>query len=495
MDDTSDAVRRAGDRLGIELTAEQIETHAAATADALNKAVDADAERRSATWEYFRGDDEYNAVLYQVADRSESGPAERSGEPNPSEGTGGSVDLDGDSVVVKDNMAVAGVPMTCGSDSVAFVPPYDATVVERLAGAGASLVGTTNMDEFALTTTGETCAHGRTLNPAVADRVPGGSSSGSGAAVAAGIADIGLGSDTGGSIRIPASYCGVVGLKPTHRTVPRFGFGDLAPSLDHIGPLAGSVSDAFRAYDAISGSDRRDLSSWTTRPTADTRTAVGDSVEDLTVGVVEEGMAGADADVRSCVENAVSALEPDGVDATSVSLPRFDDMAAAVVVVVANTEFAGLVTNCGMVRGSGTGYAEPWREAVATLDDTELGAGAVGSLVTYEALHEATEGGAYVDAQRVRTEFARRVDRALADVDALALPTTRSPAPKFGEVTDTEDVMTTIANTCPFNATGNPALSVPCGRVDGAPVGLQLVADRFDEPVLAALGRAVERGE
>jgi len=166
---------------------------------------------------------------------------------------------------------------------------------------------------------------------------------------------------------------------------------------------------------------------------------------------------------------------------------------AAVVVTVANCEFAKLIANRGVVGGSGTGYADSWREAVASMDMTELGDGAVESLITYEALFEATDGAAYVDAQTARIQFAQVVDRALSNVDALVLPTTRTTAPPFGEITTVEDVMSTIGNTSPFNATGNPALSIPCGHSDGHPVGLQIVADRFDEQILAALGGTVER--
>jgi aspartyl-tRNA(Asn)/glutamyl-tRNA(Gln) amidotransferase subunit A len=476
MTNMTELIKQASQRLGLKLTNDQCDAYAAALPEITDSTFDIELDEQPAPRGHGRGDDEYNAVLYEVEDRSEMGK------------------LDDLSAVVKDNMAVAGVPMTCGSNAVSFVPPSDSTVVERLQQAGAKLIGTTNMDEFALTTTGETCAHGRTLNPNAAGRVPGGSSSGSAAAVAAGIADIGLGSDTGGSIRIPASYCGIVGLKPTHRTVPRFGFGDLAPSLDHVGPLTETVQNAFRVYDVLSGPARHDLSSLTTRPATNTSAAIGDPVDDMTVGIIQEAMTSSDSEVRRCVDKAVTALESTGMSTRRVSLPSFDDMAAAVVT-VANSEFAALVANRGVARGSGTGYANSWRAAIADLEVSELGDGVVDSLVTYEALFEATDGEAYVNAQNARIQFARTVDRALDNVDALALPTTRTTALPFGEVTTTEDVMATIGNTSPFNATGHPALSVPCGYANERPVGLQFVTERFGEPTLAALGSAVDRLE
>jgi len=422
------------------------------------------------------GTDEYNAFAYEF----ETG-----------DGTGALDDL---TLAVKDNTAVSGVPMTCGSDAVAFTPTYDSTVVRRLKEGGATVVGTTNMDEFALTTTGETCAHGPVENPVVEGRVPGGSSSGSAAAVAAGLVDAALGSDTGGSVRIPAAWCGVVGLKPTHRSVSRFGFADLAPSLDHVGPLAPSVETACRVFDEIDGPDVHDPSTHVSRPPSNVRTAVGQPVDDLSVAVVEEAMSQTEPAVRSCVRETIETLESAGVSVATVSLPAFPEMSHAALT-VANTEFAALFASGGQVRGTGTGHAEPWREAVASIDRSDLGEDVRSSLVVYESLYRATDGANYVAAQNERRRFVQSVFEFLADTDALVMPTTTMAPPEFGEVTDTADVLATIANTAPFNLTGHPALSVPCGAVDGAPVGLQLVADWHEEPVLARLGSAVEAAD
>jgi Asp-tRNA(Asn)/Glu-tRNA(Gln) amidotransferase A subunit family amidase len=419
------------------------------------------------------GSDAHNAFLYEF---------------ELSEGPGALDDLD---VAVKDLMAIAGVPMTCGSNTVEFTPQYDSTAVRRLLEAGAHLVGTTNMDEFALNTTGETCAHGPTENPVVSDHVPGGSSSGSGAAVAAGFIDAALGSDTGGSIRIPASYCGVVGLKPTHRSVPRFGIADLAPSLDHIGPIATSVETVFRVFDAISGVDVNDPSTHGSRPQRETVASVDDSIDNLTIGVVDEAMAGSEQMVVDAVDERLQALADHGATIERVSLPLWSEL-PAIVVCTASIEFAALLYNNGVVRGTGTGCTNAWRETMGSIDMSKLGDGVVESLVTFRTLDEATEGRIYVAAQNVRRAFTRTVCEALDRIDVLATPTTQTSAPEFGAVTSTEDFIRTIANTCPFDLTGHPSLSVPCPTAAPKPVGCQITAPWYDESTLAEVGGALE---
>lgn len=422
------------------------------------------------------GTDEYNAFLYRCdAAGAASGP------------------LAGLSIAVKDNIAVAGVPMTCGSAAIDFTPEYHAAVVERLLDAGGDIAGTTNMDEFAYFTTSETCAHGSVTNPA-ASGVPGGSSSGSAAAVAAGLVDAALGSDTGGSIRIPASFCGVVGFKPTFRTVPRFGFADLASSLDHVGPLAPDVETAATVLESINGPDRRDPS--TQGMSAPTPTdGLSEPVEAMTVGLVTEAQQGADDDVAAGIERTVDQLEAAGVTVEELSLPGFD-MQGIVNAAVTGTEFTTLVANAGQDYGVGTGYSESWREAVSTMDPELLGENIRARLVIGRALCALDEGAGYVAAQNVRQEFRSVVDAHLGEYDALVLSATPMTAPAFGEVTDDAALLRTIAHTSPFNLTGNPALSVPIhAGADGGsgPVGCQIVTDWFDESTAVALGRALER--
>jgi len=461
-------------RYGVDLDDAAVEEYAA-TLDSMTTALDAldpalpdDPPATDVT----EGDDEYNA-LRQTFSLSD-------------EGTGELADL---ALGVKENIAVAGVPMTCGSRALSFVPGTHATVVRRLARAGGDIRATTNMDEFAFFTTSETCAHGSVDNPAAPGRTPGGSSSGSGAAVAAGILDAALGSDTGGSVRIPASYCGVVGLKPTHAAVSRFGFVDLAPSLDHVGVLADSVATATRVFRTIVGPDTRDPS---TRGTpAGGAVEIRDDVDTLRVGVVEEGMADATDTVSDEVNATTEDLADAGVDVDRVSLPTLGDTPQALLT-TAGIEFARLVADDGQVYGTGTGYSDELRGAIAELPVDELGENVTDQLLLNSALLESSPGRYYIGAQRVRERFIDEVAETLAEYDGLVLPTTPTTAPQFGAVTDREDFVRTFSLTGPFNFTGHPALSVPCGEVDGRPVGYQIVTDRHDEATALTLGAAVE---
>lgn len=414
-------------------------------------------------------DDEYNAFRQRFDLPADDGPL---------------ADL---SVATKENVCVAGVPMTCGSEAFAFTPGYSATVVRRLQDAGATLVGTTNMDEFAMFTTGETCRHGEITNPTVPDRVPGGSSGGSGAAVAAGMVDAALGSDTGGSIRIPASFCGVVGLKPTHRAVPRFGFVDLAPSLDHVGPLATDVETAARVLEAIAGPSPEDPSTLGATSATGVAGAVDRDVSGMRVALVEDALAvSADAVAETVRETAADL--PVAVD--TVSLPTLESLIA--LSAITGGEFAALVRNHGQVYGTGTGYSEPYRAALAEMDLSDLGENVRNSLLTSASVLDATDDAAYAAAQGFRREFTRRVMELLSEYDALVTPTTPKTALEFGAVQTRDDLVETLANTGPFDLTGHPALSVPHGEVEGRPVGFQVVTDYHDEATAVALGSAVE---
>ncbi len=473
IDDTD--VQAVTQRLGLELTEDDIAAYAEAARGMATQYDDlpVDTPTATAATDIEDGADEYNAVRHRFDLPETDGP------------------VDGLALGVKDNLAVAGVPMHCGSAAVEFTPDYHATVVDRLHEAGADVTATTNMDEFAYFTTGETCAFDPIENPRNEGVVPGGSSSGSGAAVAAGLLDAALGSDTGGSIRIPASFCGVVGLKPTHRLVPRFGFADLAPSLDCVGPLARDVETAARVHDTIAGPHPRDPSSMGGPAPPAVADGLDTSVDRFSLGIIEPAMAASDEPVAAAVETAVDALGDHGVTAESVSLPQFE-AATLAGLAVAGAEFAALALADGQLVGTGTGHSEQWRSAVrAAVRSPDLGVNVREQILTNSAL--AADGfDHYVAAQNLGTAFTSVVDKVLRSYDALVAPTTPMTAPEFGAITSNEDFARTVTNTVPFNLTGHPALSVPVETADGEPVGLEFVGARRDEATLVALGSAIE---
>jgi aspartyl-tRNA(Asn)/glutamyl-tRNA(Gln) amidotransferase subunit A len=420
------------------------------------------------------GDDDYNAFRYQFEHGGGAGPL---------------ADLD---VAVKENIVVAGAPTTCGSPGFQFEPPHSATVVDRLLNDGATLVGTTNMDEFAFYITGETCAHGRIENPAVDGCVPGGSSSGSGAAVAADLVDAALGTDTGGSVRIPASFCGVVGVKPTHQRVSRFGVVDLSQSLDHVGPLARDAETAARVLETIAGPDADDPSTRSTPEPEDYVNAVGEGVDDLRIGVVGEAMTTSEDAVSDCVSGVVERLADEGATVEETSLAGYETM-GAVVGAIAGLEFAAFVGANGASLATGTGTTEALRDAlVAANDRGEFGENVTNLLVTNGVIADG-DGSAFVAAKGLQRDFTRTVRAALDDYDALVTPTTPMPAPEFGSVQGLDGLLDVVANTAPFNCSGTPAISVPCGTVAEKPVGLQVVTDWNDEATGLTVAGAVER--
>ena len=378
-------------------------------------------------------------------------------------------------MAVKDNVAVDGLAMTCGSAELRFDPGTDAVLVERLLDEGAAIVGKTNQDAFAFGPSGEFSDFDAVTNPVDADRVPGGSSSGSGAAVAAGTVDIALGSDTGGSVRIPAACCGVVGAKPTHGLVPRHGFVGFAPSLDTVGPLARSVEDATAALAAMAGPDRRD-------PTASERrlAPVDDDVAGngtLTVGLPAPFFDRSDDAVADAVRAAV-----DGA-ANVRTAPITLEMGAVeqAYFLVGATEFVWYLDQSGTVRGQGTDYTGAIHNALAAVTDSDLGSHVARRLLPAALLDERTDGRAYLAARREALRFVDRVEEAFRSVDALVMPTIRTLPPRHDRMDTTADMLTLLGNTAPFNLARTPAVSVPVDTVDGLPVSAQVVTPRFED--------------
>jgi len=406
--------------------------------------------------------------------------------------------LAGVPVALKDNMCTRGVPTTCSSRILeGWLPPYDATVVERLAAAGAVVVGKTNLDEFAMGSSTENSAFGVTRNPLDPTRVPGGSSGGSAAAVAAGFAPLALGSDTGGSIRQPAALCGVVGVKPTYGAVSRYGLVAFASSLDQIGPFARTVSDAALLLEAIWGHDPRDSTS-IPEPAAGLTEVLGRGVEGLRIGVIEElsgdGLEGIADDVRSRLGEAVSALDAAGATVETTSVPSTVYGLSAYYVI------APAEASSNLARYDGVRYG--LRVDAPNAGDMNTATRTAGfgdevkrriMLGTY-ALSAGYYDAYYGKSQKVRTLIVQDFARAYEEFDLLLCPTAPTTAFPIGE--KTADPMTMYLNdvcTIPSNLAGHPAMSVPFGvGDDGMPVGVQVLAPAMGERTMFQAAAVLE---
>ncbi|SEV93789.1 Asp-tRNA(Asn)/Glu-tRNA(Gln) amidotransferase subunit GatA [Natrinema salifodinae] len=404
--------------------------------------------------------------------------------------------LAGTTVAVKDNISTAGVRTTCGSAMLEdYVPPYDATVVSRLKEAGATIVGKANMDEFGMGTTNETSHFGSVDNPAAPGRVPGGSSGGSAAAVAAGEADVALGSDTGGSVRCPAAFCGVVGIKPTYGLVSRYGLVAYANSLEQIGPFGETVEDAAQLLDVIAGSDERDA---TTRevPREDDASyvdaATGD-VDGLSIGVPTELLDGADEGVVETFWDAIADLEDRGAEYHEVSLPSVEHAVEAYYVIAMSEASSNLARFDGVRYGHSSDAEGNWNETFAKTREEGFGDEVKRRILlgTY-ALSAGYHDKYYKKAQDARAWVKQDFDEALSEADVLASPTMPVPPFELGEsLDDPLQMYLADANTVPVNLADLPAISVPAGETDGLPVGLQLVGPAFSEARLIRAASAL----
>jgi len=402
--------------------------------------------------------------------------------------------LAGRTVAVKDNISTEGVRTTCGSEMLDdYVPPYDATVVEKLKDAGATIVGKANMDEFGMGSTTETSAFGPVENPAAPGRVPGGSSGGSAAAVAASEADLALGSDTGGSVRNPAAFCGVVGIKPTYGLVSRYGLVAYANSLEQIGPLASTVEEAAELLDVISGPDDRDATTREEAAGSDYASAATGDVDGLTVGVPTELVEGADEGVRERFEAALDDLRAQGATVEEVSLPSVEHAVEAYYVIAMSEASSNLARFDGVRYGQSGGFDGNWNEAFS--DSREAFGEEVKRRIllgTY-ALSAGYHDKYYKQAQDARAWVKQDFDEAFESVDVLASPTMPTPPFEVGEsLDDPLQMYLADANTVPVNLADLPAISVPAGEVEGGPVGVQFVGPAFGETEIIRAGSAVE---
>jgi len=402
--------------------------------------------------------------------------------------------LAGVPVALKDNLCTRGIATTCGSRILeGWLPPYDATVVESLRRAGAVVVGKTNMDEFAMGSSTENSAFGPARNPRCPSKVPGGSSGGSAAAVAAGFAPLALGSDTGGSIRQPAALCGVVGMKPTYGRVSRYGLVAFASSLDQIGPFATSVEDAALLFDVIAGHDPLDSTSLPS-DAEPTRPGVHDGVEGVRVGLCRELVDGCAADVAARVQQAADALADAGAKVDEISVPEFSYGLSAYYLIAPAEASSNLARYDGVRYGLRVDGEDV--EAMNTATRT-AGFGAEVKrrvmLGTY-ALSAGYYDAYYAQAQRVRTLVMRAFDRAYESVDVLIGAT--APTTAFDLGAKVHDPMAMYMNdvcTIPSNLSGHPAISVPYGTGDdGLPVGVQVLAPALAETLLFRVARVVE---
>ena len=402
--------------------------------------------------------------------------------------------LAGVPIAIKDNMCTRGIPTTCASRMLeGWLPPYDATVISRLRSAGAVIVGKTNLDEFAMGSSTENSAFGVTKNPHDPTRVPGGSSGGSAAAVAAGFVPVSLGSDTGGSIRQPAGLCGVVGVKPTYGAVSRLGLVAFASSLDQIGPFAGNVADAAAVLEAIAGHDPGDSTS-IPEPFAPLGAAMSRGVEGLRVGRITDLPAGADPDVTERFEAAFDALAAAGADIVDVEVPAFTYGLTAYYLIAPAEASSNLARYDGVRYGHRVAAPDTDAMYVATRTD---GFGAEVKrrilLGTY-ALSAGYYDAYYGKAQRVRRLIADDFARAYTHADVLLTPTAPTVAFEIGAKSDDPLAMYLCDTyTIPSNLAGHPAMSVPFGTgADGLPVGVQVLAPAVGEATMFAVGAALE---
>jgi aspartyl-tRNA(Asn)/glutamyl-tRNA(Gln) amidotransferase subunit A len=406
--------------------------------------------------------------------------------------------LAGIPLAIKDNLCTQGIRTTCSSRMLeTFVPPYESTVTERLWQAGAVLLGKTNLDEFAMGSSTETSAFGPSRNPWDPERVPGGSSGGSSAAVAAGECVAALGSDTGGSIRQPASFCGVVGLKPTYGRVSRWGLVAFASSLDQVGPFTTSVADAAELLQVIAGEDPRD-STCLKAPVPDYRAALQQPVAGLRVGIVRECFEaeGLDPQVKASVLAAADQLQALGCDLVDVSCPRFNDGIATYYVIAPSEASANLARYDGVkygyrAEGSGSLAEMTARSRAEGFGDEVQRRILIG---TY-ALSAGYVDAYYKKAQQVRTLIRRDFDRAFNTVDVLLTPTSPTTAFRFGAHTD-DPLAMYLADllTIPANMAGLPAMSLPCGfDGQGLPIGLQLITGVLQEERLLQVAHHYEQ--
>lgn len=404
--------------------------------------------------------------------------------------------LAGVPVAVKDVIVTKGLRTTCGSKILEnYIPPYDATAIERIEAAGGIVIGKTNCDEFAMGSSNENSAFGPVRNPVAPDRVPGGSSGGSAAVVAQGTAVVSLGSDTGGSIRQPASFCGVVGVCPTYGRVSRYGLSAFASSLDHIGPFARNVHDAAVLLEVMAGRDPLDSTS-AEAPVPQYTAHLKEPVRGMKIGVPVEYMKHATGDTAARLNEGIEAYREMGCEVSEISLPS-TDYAVACYYIIATAE-----ASSNLARYDGVRYTSRSADSstLSSMYQHSRGEGfgmevkrriMLGTYVLSHGYYDAY----YLKAQKVRALIARDFTNAFQTVDAVVAPVSPYPAFRIGEkVDDPVGMYLSDIYTITGSLAGIPCMSVPCGTTsDGLPVGLQILCNHFDESKMFRLAAAFEK--
>ncbi len=401
--------------------------------------------------------------------------------------------LAGVAVAVKDNISTKGIETTCASRILkGYIPPYDAHAVDLLKKSGATIAGKTNMDEFGMGTTTENSAFGPTLNPCNTGRVPGGSSGGSAAAIAGGLVRMALGTDTGGSIRCPAAFCGIVGLKPTYGRVSRYGLIAYANSLEQIGPMGQTVSDVSTLLQVIAGYDRRDSTSYdkpyTHTPCAD--------IQGIKIGIPREYFgAGVDPEVAAVVRRAIGRLGELGATTIPCSIPSMEYALAAYYVTCTCEASSNLARFDGVRYGPAADTKWSWHEAYREVRRAGFGTEVRRRIMlgTF-ALSSGYYGKYYAKAQIARENVKKDFARIFEEVDVIAGPTMPTVAFRLGEKSDPLSMYLSDILTVPVNLAGLPAISVPCGMAEGMPVGLQIMGRAWEDERVIDVAYAYEQG-
>ncbi len=406
--------------------------------------------------------------------------------------------LAGVPVGVKDVIVTKGLRTTCASKLLEnYIPPYDATAVIRLEQAGGIIIGKTNCDEFAMGSSNENSAFGPVRNPVALDRVPGGSSGGSAAVVAQNTAVVSLGSDTGGSIRQPASFCGITGVTPTYGRVSRYGLTAFASSLDHIGPFSRNVRDSAHLLQAIAGRDEMDATS-AAAPVADYIAALDGKVKGMKLGVPKEWMDGLPSETGDLIQAAITQLTKLGCEIKEINLPHTAYAVACYYIVCTAEASANLARYDGVRYTTRAASANTLAEMYRITRDEGFGAECkrrilLGTYVLSAGYYDAY----YLKAQQVRALISRDYTQAFEQVDAIVGPVSPHPAFKLGEkVDDPAAIYLADIYTVTGDLTGIPCMSVPCGNTpEGLPVGLQILTKHFDEANMLRLAEAYERSQ